>query len=65
MVADDRHRACGNRGIDEARAVGLAAREREEEIAWLDHTAVERNAGHIERRDSGLDCGIIAQNVLT
>ncbi|MGY4462740.1 hypothetical protein ACVWYI_006700 [Bradyrhizobium sp. LB13.1] len=65
MVADDRHRTCGNRGIDEARTVGLAARKCEEEIARLDHAAVEGNAVHIERRDSGLECGIIAQNILT
>jgi hypothetical protein len=65
MVADNRYRACGNRGIDEARTVGLAARKREEEIARLDRAAVEGNTVHVERRDGGLDCGIIALNVLT
>jgi hypothetical protein len=64
MVADDRHRACGNRGIDETRTVGLAARKGEEEVAGLDHSAIEGNAGHVERRDGGLDSGIIALNVL-
>jgi hypothetical protein len=64
MVADNRHRACGNRGIDEARTVGLAARKCEEEIVWLDRAAVEGNAGYVERRDRGLDCGVIALNVL-
>jgi hypothetical protein len=60
MIADNRYRTCGDRSIDEACAVGLAAREREEEIARPDHAAVERKPRHFERRDSGLDCGVIA-----
>jgi hypothetical protein len=64
MIADHSHCAGRNRSIDKARAVGLAAGEREEEIAGLDHAAVERNAAHVERCDSGLDRGIIAQKIL-
>ena len=60
VIADHGDGAGRNGRLDEARTVGLAARKREEEIARLDHAAVERNAGYIERRDSGLECGIIA-----
>ncbi|MEY9293159.1 hypothetical protein ABH979_006233 [Bradyrhizobium ottawaense] len=58
MITHDSDGACGDRGIDEARAVGLAAGECEEEIARLDDAAVEREPGHLERGDSGLDRGI-------
>ncbi len=49
-VADNGDRARGNSLIDEARAVGLDARQREEHIARLHHTAVhgdtrDRNIG--------------------
>ena len=63
MVARDRNRAGGNRGIDEARAVGLAAGEREEQIARLHRAAVDRKAPHLDRLRLRLDRGIIAEEV--
>ncbi len=45
MIAGDRDRAGSDRGIDEARAVGLAAGQGEEEIAFLHHAAVDGEPG--------------------
>jgi hypothetical protein len=64
VIADHSDGAGRNRSIGEACAVGLAACEREEEIAGLDRAAVERDTAHVERCDSGLDRGIIAQKIL-
>ena len=44
MIARDRNGARGNRRIDEARAVGLAAGQREEQVARLHRAAVHREA---------------------
>ena len=63
MVADDSHRPCGDGGIDEARAVGLAACQRKEQITRLDGAAVEREPGHVERRSSGVDRGVVAEEL--
>src|SRR3979409_19966 len=63
LVARDRHRAGGNRGIDEARAIGLMASEREEQVAGLDRPAVHRKAGDHGRFRLRVDRGVIAEQL--
>src|SRR6266700_6075107 len=63
MIADDRRRTSRSRCVDETCAVGLAACQRKKEVAGPDHAAVQRNPRHLERCDSGLDCGIIAKKI--
>ena len=63
MVACDRHCACGNRGIDKARTVGLAARQRKEQVARLHRAAVDGNARYLDRIARGVDRGIGAKEV--
>ena len=63
MIARDRDRAGGNRGIDEARAVGLVAGERKEKIARLHHAAVDGEAFDLDRRRQRVDRGVIAEEV--
>ena len=69
MIARYRNGAGGNRGIDEARAIGLGAGEREEQVARLHRAAVHGQAGDLGRsRDRYLDRlrvdrGVIAEQV--
>ena len=42
-------------GIDEARAVGLAAGQRKEQIARLHHAAVEGESSHLDRPARGIE----------
>src|SRR6185312_3177514 len=46
MIAGDRDRARSDRRLDEARAIGLAAGQRKEEIAPLHRAAVDRKPGN-------------------
>ncbi len=48
LIACDGRRAFRDRGIDEPRAVGLAARQREEQVARLDRAAVHGKAGDFD-----------------
>ena len=52
-----------NRGIDEARAIGLVAGEREKQIAGLDRAAVDREARDVHRISLRVDPGVIAEKV--
>jgi hypothetical protein len=63
VVAGDRHSARRDRGIDKARAVGLAACECKEQIAGLDHAAVHGKAGDIDRRGPRVYLGLVAEEV--
>ena len=63
MVARDGNGARGNRGIDEARAVGPGAGQREEQIARLDRAAVDREALHHDCLRLRIDRGVIAEEV--
>ncbi len=67
MVAGDRDCTGGDRRIDEARAVGPAAGEREEQVARLHRTAVDRKPsdenGVGTWIDSWIDRGVIAEEV--
>ena len=63
MIARHRHRAGCDGSVDEARAVGLAAGEREEQIARLDRAAVRGEAGHHDRFGLAVDRGVIAEQV--
>ena len=50
LLGGNRHRAGGDRGAGEMRAVGLGAGNGDEQIARLDLAAVGGNAGELERR---------------
>ena len=58
MIAGNRDGAGRNRRIDEARAVGPAAGEREEQIARLDHAAVHGEARDVDRPGLRVDCSL-------
>ena len=62
-VAGHRNRARSDRGIDEARTVGLAARERKEQVARLDGAAVDRKAVHFDSFRTRIDRSVIAEEV--
>ena len=63
MIADDSHRAGRNRRVDEARAIGLGAGEREEQIARLHHTAVDGEPRDVDRLGLRIDRGVVAEEV--
>ena len=63
MIARDRDRAGCDRGIDKARAVGLAAGERKEQIARLHRAAVHGKARHHGLVRPRVDRGVIAEQV--
>ena len=63
MIAGDRNGARRYRGIDEARTVGLAARQRKEQVARLDGAAVDRKAAHIDSFRARFDRSVIAEEI--
>ncbi len=63
VVACNRDRAGRNGGVDETRAVGLAAGERKEQVARLHRAAVDGQPPHLDRVIRGIDRGIGAKEV--
>ena len=63
MVTGDRDRPRLYRRIDEARAVGLAACKRKEQVARLHRAAVDAKAFHIDSFRLRLDRSVIAEEV--
>ena len=63
MMAGHRHRAAGNRLVDEARAIGLAAGQREKQVAGLDGAAVGRKSRHLGRIRARIERGVAAEQV--
>src|SRR5947208_13334606 len=63
MVTCYRDRPRLYRRIDEARTVGLAACQREEQVARLDGAAVDRKALHIDSFRLRSDRSVIAEEV--
>ena len=62
-IGRHRDRAGGNRRIDEARAIGLVACEREEQVAGLHRAAVDGEAADRNRFRLRIDHGVIAEQV--
>ncbi len=63
VIGRHRDRAGGNRSIDEARAIGLVACEREEQVAGLHRAAVHGEAGDRNCFRLRIDHGVIAEQV--
>src|SRR5581483_10104200 len=63
LAARDRNGARRNRRIDEARAIGLGAGERKEQVARFDRAAVDGKTGHFDRSCLRVDDGIRTEEI--
>jgi hypothetical protein len=63
LISCNRHGAARDRRIDEARTIGLAACQREEQIARPDHAAIHGKARDVDGPGLPVDLDLVAEEV--